>query len=61
VVDALVDLSETSAGPAQVRLIGRLAKYKSNLYSLAMPEHPYAAMTRAFLVQFDAELARFMS
>ncbi len=58
IVDAADDLSGIAdqASAAALKLIARLAGYKTNLLAYSHPTSPFSAMARAYIDAFEAEL-----
>jgi uncharacterized protein (TIGR02646 family) len=59
IVDIVRDLAQAPPPANETALIERLKKYKKSLLSYTDPTRPYAAMAKAFVAQFEAELERF--
>ncbi|HKR01446.1 MAG TPA: hypothetical protein VJT09_12285 [Pyrinomonadaceae bacterium] len=58
IVDLINDLAGSPSPSDLARIQARLKNYRANLLSLTKPNQPYAAMARAFVAQFEAELER---
>jgi|SoiMethySBSTD1v2_1073268.scaffolds.fasta_scaffold00176_23 hypothetical protein len=60
IVDLVRDLAQDPPPANAAVLTNRLKQYKTNLTAFAKPDKPYAAIARAFIKQFDAELQRLV-
>ena len=58
IVDLINDLMVAPSGADLARIQARIKSYRAKLEAFAQPDQPYAAMVRAFLLQFEAELRR---
>jgi hypothetical protein len=58
IVDLISDLGGALSPAELTRIQTRLKDYRANLMSLTQPDQPYAAMARAFVSEFEAELQR---
>lgn len=58
IVDLINDLMDAPPEAELIRIQARIKNYRAKLEAFARPNRPYAAMARAFLLQFEAELKR---
>lgn len=61
IIDAIDDLERVRTAEDEARLRARLVRYKRILEGYTRENQPYAGMARAFLEEFQSELARLAS